>query len=287
MKQKNIHLKSITEPKSFSFNENSYSEILLKNCGFPQKFFEQIDQNIKIYENRFNQKIDEKQEDSTINPELCKNHKSLDNETSINNMLSNNNCSNAQTNFSSNFLNNNNILDDFEKVGKQKKTQNDSKENKNFFIKSYKSKYKIKNKIIYEQNSFDVKKLNKDKLFHKCCYPGCNRTFSSSGWLRTHYSEHLQEIHSSAYCKLFEEYLSSEKFNLINNIENFYYSKINTNNNNNTNYKNFLYNNRNINVNNNNHGSKKNFFYPFLGSCFDYHPNNLGCKYTNKYDTTK
>ena len=288
MKQKDTQINNVTEPNSLPFNTNSYSETLLKNCGFPSNFFEQIDQNTKKYNSRFNQKIDKKRENSLLNSEFCKINKSLNHETFINNKTSINNCSTNQKNFSNSLLNSN-IFDETEKVGKSKNSLNDSIESNNFYITSYKSKYKIKNKILYEQNSFDVKKRNKDKLFHKCCYPGCNRTFSSSGWLRTHYSEHLQVIHSSAYCRLFSKYLMSEKSILLNNMNQFYYSNANIynniNNNINSNCQNLLNNNRNDSMNaNNNYNIKENFFYPISSSCFDFRSFDFGSFSKNKYD---
>ena len=74
----------------------------------------------------------------------------------------------------------------------------------------------------YEINSITMKENNKFKLYHKCCYPGCNRTFSSSGWLKAHLKGHLKQIHNSNYCKLFEKYLN-DYINSLNEKNGFYH----------------------------------------------------------------
>ena len=105
---------------------------------------------------------------------------------------------------------------------------------KNKYVSAYKSKHKKKYIKLYEINSLTLKEKNKYKLYHKCCYPGCNRTFSSSGWLKAHLKEHLKQIHNSKYCKLFEKYILSEKIKYINKKNNFYINNngINKSNNN-------------------------------------------------------
>ena len=66
--------------------------------------------------------------------------------------------------------------------------------NNNYLFKAYKSKLKKKYSKLYELNSINLQEKNKFKLFHKCCYPGCTRTFSSSGWLKSHLNKHLKNI---------------------------------------------------------------------------------------------
>ena len=95
---------------------------------------------------------------------------------------------------------------------------------------------------LYEINSIELKEKNKYKIYHKCCYPGCSRTFSSSGWLKAHLKDHLKQIHNSKYCKLFEKFILNEKIKSIKN-NNFY------NINNIINNSNNLENNCNINLN--------------------------------------
>lgn len=82
-------------------------------------------------------------------------------------------------------------------------------------IKAYRSRHKSKFTKVYEINSYQLLEKNKFKLFHKCCFPDCKRTFSSSGWLKAHYKEHLKELHKSNYCKLFEQMVISEHIKKI------------------------------------------------------------------------
>lgn len=72
-------------------------------------------------------------------------------------------------------------------------------------VKAYKSKLKTKFYQVYEKNSEWLKEKNKYKLFHKCNYPRCNRTFASSGWLKAHFSSHIDEIKKDKFNILFEE----------------------------------------------------------------------------------
>ena len=75
-------------------------------------------------------------------------------------------------------------------------------------IKAYKSKLKTKFKEIYESNSKLYEDKTKYKIYHKCCYPHCGRTFSSAGWLKAHFDEHLKEISQSQFNKLFDKYIN-------------------------------------------------------------------------------
>ena len=75
-------------------------------------------------------------------------------------------------------------------------------------IKAYKSKLKTKFKDIYENNSKTYEDKTKYKIYHKCCYPHCGRTFSSAGWLKAHFEEHLKEISQSQFSKLFDKYFN-------------------------------------------------------------------------------
>ena len=64
----------------------------------------------------------------------------------------------------------------------------------NLSKKLFEIAYKYKGKLKY-------------KLFHKCCFPGCNRTFSSSGWLKAHLKEHLKQIENNWFNKAFKKYI--------------------------------------------------------------------------------
>lgn len=82
-------------------------------------------------------------------------------------------------------------------------------------IKAYKSKLKSKNWNSYLINSKLTEMKNKYKFYHKCNFPSCNRTFSSSGWLKTHIEEHMREIHSDEFNKDFEKYKYANKIKYI------------------------------------------------------------------------
>ena len=77
-------------------------------------------------------------------------------------------------------------------------------------VKKYKSKHKLRYQEIYQLNSINFEEENKNKLFHKCCFQGCGRTFSSSGWLKSHLEEHLKEIKESLFSKFYEKFIVTE-----------------------------------------------------------------------------
>jgi len=87
---------------------------------------------------------------------------------------------------------------------------NESSEAK-VIIKAYKSKLKTKFYKIYESNSEFYKEKNKNKIFHKCNFPGCSRTFASAGWLRSHFNEHMPELKSNKFNAEFERSLRKLK----------------------------------------------------------------------------
>ena len=84
-------------------------------------------------------------------------------------------------------------------------------------VKKYNSKHKSKYKEIYQINSINFEEENKNKLFHKCCFQGCGRTFSSSGWLKSHLEEHLKEIKDSMFSKFYEKFIITEGEKEFNN----------------------------------------------------------------------
>ena len=88
-------------------------------------------------------------------------------------------------------------------------------------IKAYKSKLKSKFYRIYESNSKDYLEKVKYKLFHKCCFPNCGRTFSSSGWLKAHFEEHIKELKKNSFNILFEKFLNDKNFKHSLNQKNF------------------------------------------------------------------
>lgn len=96
------------------------------------------------------------------------------------------------------------------------KEMNESKEAK-VIIKAYKSKLKTKFYKVYESNSEFYKEKNKYKIFHKCNFPGCSRTFASAGWLKSHFNEHLQEIKVNKFNIEFERSLKKLRYSQILN----------------------------------------------------------------------
>jgi hypothetical protein len=212
----------------FFRNFNNNSSILLKNCGFESDFFNKIEENIKLYKNNnirninsFNniKKIKSENDITSLNCMQRKRRRSNERkiyeaedkdiynqifEYNMKNFYKNSNCNSFFTTFSS-------------KDNLDRKNSCEIIKNNNYLIKAYHSKLKKKYDKIYELNSVNLKEKNKFKLYHKCCYPGCNRTFSSSGWLKSHLNIHLKQIHNSNYCKLFENYSLKEKFNNKNN----------------------------------------------------------------------
>lgn len=75
-------------------------------------------------------------------------------------------------------------------------------------VKAYKSKMKTKFCKLYEKNSQLTAERTKYKIFHKCKFPNCSRTFASSGWLKSHFEEHLREIKDNEFNKEFEKMLN-------------------------------------------------------------------------------
>lgn len=82
-------------------------------------------------------------------------------------------------------------------------TMNSSYESK-IIVKAYRSKLKSKFYEIYEQNSQKLQEKIKYKIFHKCNFPTCGRTFASAGWLKSHFKEHLREIKKNKFNIVFE-----------------------------------------------------------------------------------
>ena len=213
--------KSAFEIVNLNPGSNPNSKILLKNCGFPPEFFNDLETSISLIKNSNIKKI--KSENDIIllkNREIAINEKKIyeaedkdiylkrysNSQTNLydNYNISNFNISSSTTIPSQEYLNNKNNIDTIN-------------QNNDYMVKAYKSKLKKKFRNLYEFNSVLLENRNKYKLYHKCCYPGCNRTFSSSGWLRAHLKYHLKQISNSKYCKLFKKYIYNENLEKINN----------------------------------------------------------------------
>ena len=200
-----------------------YSDIIIKNCGFSPYFFDEIN-------NMEKDSIKNVHSDNTIvsipfNITLKEPKKISENE---NNKL---NEKQIQYNNKNDIINNNSKIDyktnddstfydphiHFEYLSNN---INNNKQESSQVIEAYKSKHKSKFIKIYENNSINFNEKNKNKLFHKCCYPGCNRTFASSGWLKAHFKEHLKQVHNSLFCKLFRNLILNDQVKLTNHLNN-------------------------------------------------------------------
>jgi len=108
---------------------------------------------------------------------------------------------------------------DIEKVKKLEnlcKNINSDATNSEKIIKAYKSKLKSKNWSTYIENSKLNEKKNQFKFYHKCNFPGCTRTFSSSGWLKTHLEDHFKEIKNEKFNQELQSCIKKLKENIIN-----------------------------------------------------------------------
>lgn len=83
-------------------------------------------------------------------------------------------------------------------------------------IKAYKSRHKSKFYKIYELNSVINKEKNKFRLFHKCNYPHCGRTFASAGWLKSHFADHLKVVSNHRFNVLFDKYIKRKRISASN-----------------------------------------------------------------------
>ena len=208
------------------------SRTLLTNCGFSPNFFYDLEQNalalekchikkiksandiklLQMQEERVHQKKIYEAEDKDIFNKMY-------HETKNNIYLNYNSSSSINNNFSSytTIPSQDGLNKNINEIGNKKSK---------YAVNAYKSKHKKKYIKLYEINSLTLEEKNKYKLYHKCCYPNCNRTFSSSGWLKAHLKEHLKQIHNSKYCKLFEKFIINEKIQSMNKRNNFYYNNM-------------------------------------------------------------
>ena len=211
------------ENKFLFSNDKKDFKTLLKNCGFSPNFFNDLEQN-KLSLERCQIKKTKSANDVVLlqNQEENKKKKKVYEAEDIDIFTKRNN--EIENNIYLNDFNKNNFYNFYsyttipsqDSLNKNMNYINNKKSK--YIINAYKSKYKNKYIQFYEINSRMLKEKNKYKLYHKCCYPNCNRTFSSSGWLNAHLKEHLKQIHNSKYCKLFEKMILNEK--LLSNKRN-------------------------------------------------------------------
>ena len=101
-------------------------------------------------------------------------------------------------------INNSFHIDNLIKIQNATKNINNEIENHDKIIKAYRSNLKMKHIQTYLENSRLTEEINKIKIYHKCNYHDCRRTFSSSGWLSSHLEEHLKEINKHSFNAEFE-----------------------------------------------------------------------------------
>ena len=225
-----------------------YSTTLMKNCGFDPIFFNDIQKYVYVYEKNPMKKVyssnavlaipinEEEQQKRKHKKSYVAEDKESYEQEELNNILDNNIlCINQKNQSQSPIPNKNKRMSAFTEtphLNSLIQNINNDVINNNKLINTYKSKIRTKFLKIYDTNSINIQGKIKYKLFHKCCYPGCNRTFSSSGWLKAHFKEHLKQIHNSQFSLLFKkfiyndiknqyDYINKEKIdnNDINNIK--------------------------------------------------------------------
>ena len=234
-----------------NIEDTSYSTTLMKNCGFDPIFFNNIQKYIYVYEKNPMKKVYSSNavlaipitEEDPLNKKIHKKSYVAEDKESyereeLNKILDNNIlCINPKNQNQSPILNKNKRMSAFQETphfNSLLQNINNDVINNNKLINTYKSKLKTKFFKIYDTNSINIQGKIKYKLFHKCCYPGCNRTFSSSGWLKAHFKEHLKQIHNSQFSLLFKKFIYNNEQNknyddFLNKIKNGN-SNINVNN---------------------------------------------------------
>ena len=222
------NLKSPTVKNQNNIEYNNYSTTLMKNCGFDPIFFNDIQKYVYVYEKNPMKKVYSSnavlaipinEEESTYKKSRKKSYVAEDKESyereELNKILDNNVLRiNPKNQNQSNNSNKNKRMSAFQETphlnSLLQNINNDIVDN-NKLINTYKSKIKTKFLKIYDTGSINIQDKMKYKLFHKCCYPGCNRTFSSSGWLKAHFKEHLKQIHNSQFSQLFKKFINQNK----------------------------------------------------------------------------
>lgn len=198
------------------------AHFLLKNIGFSENFFETLNERIyvikksafrKIYSDNAVEEIPKEEffqrrcneaEDQELYQE---DESEYIPEEKTNVMKGVTNCFEDDTELVKTFGYSNDQMAHLNQLLQQ---MNSSYEDKQI-IKAYKSRHKSKFYKIYELNSVQNKEKNKFKIFHKCNYPHCGRTFASAGWLKSHFSDHLKIISNHRFNLLFDKYIKKKR----------------------------------------------------------------------------
>ena len=199
--------------------------ILMENCGFDPTFFNGIEEYIYVYQKNPMKKVFSSNailaipisEEELFNKGQKKiSYVAEDKETyekeEFNRIINNNDLCIKNNNQIT--IKNNSAFKENPDLNMLIQNINNDIIDNNHLLDIYKLKNKSKFSKIYDINSINIQGKMKYKLFHKCCYPGCNRTFSSSGWLKAHYKEHLKQIKNSQFSHLFRKLIyKNEKEN--------------------------------------------------------------------------
>ena len=228
----------------------NYSTTLMKNCGFDPIFFNDIQKYIYVYEKNPMKKVfssnailaipindDELGNKKNSKKSYVAEDKDSYEQEELNKILENNIlCINPknQNQFPTCNYKRTSAFSETPQLNTLLQNINNDVINNNKLINTYKSKKRTKFLKTYDANSINIQGKTKYKLFHKCCYPGCNRTFSSFGWLKAHLKEHLKQIHNSHFSLLFKRFIYNDnninKYDYINIEKNDYKaSNVNTN----------------------------------------------------------
>ena len=238
--QINYYIRQPLNNNQSKIQDKKYSTTLMKNCGFDPIFFNDMQKYVYVYEKNPMKKVYSSnavlaipinEEDMSNKKNRKKSYVAEDKESyeqeELNRILDNNIlCINPKNQSQSSIPTKNKRMSAFQETphfNSILQNINNDVLNNNQLINSYKSRIKSKFFKIYDTNSINIQGKIKYKLFHKCCYPGCNRTFSSSGWLKAHLKEHLKQIHNSQFSLLFKKFIyngeqnNNNHFNDINN----------------------------------------------------------------------
>ena len=236
------NLKQSMKSNQKNIDDRKYSTTLMKNCGFDPIFFNDIQKYIYVYEKNPMKKVyssnailaipineEEQQNKKNHKKSYVAEDKESYEQEELNKILDNNIlCVNPKNQGQSPTPHKSKRMSAFTETPQLNslvQNINNDISNNNKLISTYKSKIKTKFLKIYDTNLINIQGKIKYKLFHKCCYPGCNRTFSSSGWLKAHLKEHLKQIHNSQFSLLFKKFIYNNDTNNKNNCISVYKDK--------------------------------------------------------------
>ena len=227
-------MKNFTSPfdnNKILTNKQKYSTILMKNCGLDPIIFNNMQKYVYAYQKNNMKKVsslnaiiaipinEEEIKNNQKKPYVAEDKESYEREE-LNKILDDDvyyiNMKNSNT---TNITNGNKKMSAFEECPQLDsliQKINNGYVNSNSLINSYKSKNDSKFFQIHDINSKKIQGKFKYKLFHKCCFPGCNRTFSSSGWLKAHLKEHLKQVENNWFSLAFRKFIYKGQINKKN-----------------------------------------------------------------------